>query len=256
MNKKRKRLRITLLLVCLVGALLANQVIAVAADDVTVEVSTPSSLSSAVSNGLDGDDQEKPTPKPTPTPNYNSGSGGSSYSSKPVVIASKAVVLSSGKAVLDTTKTEYLLGYTDGLLGNQGTVTRSQFVQIMYRLLTPESLEAVYSDKNNFKDVSSKDWYNEAVSSLANAGLISVGTDKLFNPDKNITWGEMCTILSKFAKPNHEWKIITRHWARDSINTAISYRWFEYNDQFNPDGEVTRLEMLNFIKTMFEWTTK
>lgn len=55
MNKKRKRLRITLLLVCLVGALLANQVIAVAADDVTVEVSTPSSLSSAVSNGLDGD---------------------------------------------------------------------------------------------------------------------------------------------------------------------------------------------------------
>lgn len=204
----------------------------------------------------DGDDQEKPTPKPTPTPNYNSGSGGSSYSSKPVVIASKAVVLSSGKAVLDTTKTEYLLGYTDGLLGNQGTVTRSQFVQIVYRLLTPESLEAVYSDKNNFKDISSKDWYNEAVSSLANAGLISVGTDKLFNPDKNITWGEMCTILSKFAKPNHEWKIITRHWARDSINTAISYRWFEYNDQFNPDGEVTRLEMLNFIKTMFEWTTK
>jgi hypothetical protein len=207
-------------------------------------------------NDDDGDDQEKPTPKPTPTPNYNSGSGGSSYSSKPVVIASKAVVLSSGKAVLDTTKTEYLLGYTDGLLGNQGTVTRSQFVQIVYRLLTPESLEAVYSDKNNFKDISSKDWYNEAVSSLANAGLISVGTDKLFNPDKNITWGEMCTILSKFAKPNHEWKIITRHWARDSINTAISYRWFEYNDQFNPDGEVTRLEMLNFIKTMFEWTTK
>ena len=44
MNKKRKRLRITLLLVCLVGALLANQVIAVAADDVTVEVSTQSYL--------------------------------------------------------------------------------------------------------------------------------------------------------------------------------------------------------------------
>ncbi len=203
---------------------------------------------------VDDDQDEEPTPKPSPKP--NSGSGGSSYSSYPVVTAPKAVVLSSGKVVIDTTKTEYLLGYSDGLLGNQNTVTRSQFAQIVYRLLTPESLEDVYSEKNTFKDVASDDWYNEAVSTLANAGLISVGTDKLFNPDKNITWGEMCSILSKFAKPNHEWKIITRHWAKDAINTAISYRWFEYNDQFNPDGEVTRLQMLKFINTMFDWTTK
>ncbi len=38
MNKKRKRLRITLLLVCLVGALLANQVIAVAAVEAVIQV--------------------------------------------------------------------------------------------------------------------------------------------------------------------------------------------------------------------------
>ena len=199
------------------------------------------------------DDQEEPTPTPKPSTNHNSGS---SHSSHTVVTAPKAVVLSSGKAVLDTTKTEYLLGYSDGLLGNQSTVTRSQFAQIVYRLLTPESLEDVYSEKNTFKDVASDDWYNEAVSTLANTGLISVGTDKLFNPDKNITWGEMCSILSKFAEPNSEWKIITRHWAKDEINTAISYRWFEYNDQFNPDGEVTRLQMLKFINTLFEWTAK
>lgn len=205
---------------------------------------------------VDDDQDEEPTPTPKPSPKPNSGSGGSSYSSYPVVTAPKAVVLSSGKAVIDTTKTEYLLGYSDGLLGNQNTVTRSQFAQIVYRLLTPESLEDVYSEKNTFKDVASDAWYNEAVSSLANAGLITVGTDKLFNPDKNITWGEMCSILSKFAKPNSEWKIITRHWAKDAINTAISYRWFEYNDQFNPDGEVTRLQMLKFINTMFDWTTK
>ena len=202
------------------------------------------------------DDQEEPTPTPNPTPSYNSGSSGNSYSSKTSVTASKAVVLSYGKAVLDTSKTEYLLGYTDGLLGSKGTVTKAELAQIIYRLLTPESKAAIYSDKNSFKDVSSKDWYNEAVSSLANAGLIAGGTGGMFNPDKNVSWGEMCSILAKFAKPNHEWKIITRHWARDAINTAISYRWFEYNDQFNPDGEVTRLEMLNFIKTMFEWTTK
>jgi hypothetical protein len=198
----------------------------------------------------------EPTPTPTPSPSNSSGSGGSSYSSKPAVTAPKAVVLSYGKAVLDTTKTEYLLGFTDGLMGSKGTVTKAELVQIIYRLLTPDSKAAIYSEKNSFKDVSSKDWYNEAVSSLANAGLIAGGTGGIFNPDKNVTWGEMVSILAKFAEPNHEWKIITRHWAKDALNTAISYRWFEYNDQFNPDGEVTRLEMLNFINTMFDWTTK
>jgi hypothetical protein len=198
----------------------------------------------------------EPTPTPTPSPSNSSGSGGSSYSSKPAVTAPKAVVLSLWKAVLDTTKTEYLLGFTDGLMGSKGTVTKAELVQIIYRLLTPDSKAAIYSEKNSFKDVSSKDWYNEAVSSLANAGLIAGGTGGIFNPDKNVTWGEMVSILAKFAEPNHEWKIITRHWAKDALNTAISYRWFEYNDQFNPDGEVTRLEMLNFINTMFDWTTK
>lgn len=146
------------------------------------------------------------------------------------------------------------LGILIGLLGNKDTVTRAQLAQIVYRLLTAESKAAVYSENNNFKDVAADAWYNEAVSTIANAGLISRGSDGKFNPDKNITWGEMVTILAKFAEPNSEWKIITKHWAKDSINTAISYRWFNYTDEFNPDGEVTSVEMLNFINAMFTWT--
>lgn len=207
-----------------------------------------------------------PTPTPDPTPvtppsSNNNSSGGSSHSHYTPIVTTvtqpetkKVVVLSYGKAVLDTTKTEYLIGYTDGMLGGKDTLTKAQFVQIVYRLLTPESRTAVYSDKSNFKDVASSAWYYEAVNSMTNAGLISVGADGKFNPDKNVTWGEMVNILAKFAKPNSEWKIITKHWAKDSLNTAISNRWFEYNDQFNPDGEVTRLEMLNFINTMFKWS--
>lgn len=208
-----------------------------------------------------------PTPTPDPTPvtppsSNNNSSGGSSHShhsSSTVTTVTqpetkKAVVLSYGKAVLDTTKTEYLIGYTDGMLGGKDTLTKAQFVQIVYRMLTPESRTAVYSEKSSFKDVASNAWYYEAVNSMANAGLVSVGADGKFNPDKNVTWGEMVNILAKFAKPNSEWKIITKHWAKDSLNTAISYRWFNYTDEFNPDGEVTRLEMLNFINTMFKWS--
>lgn len=207
-----------------------------------------------------------PTPTPDPTPvtppsSNNNSSGGSSHSHYTPTVTTvtqpetkKAVVLSYGKAVLDTTKTEYLIGYTDGMLGGKDTLTKAQFVQIVYRLLTPESRTAVYSDKSSFKDVASNAWYYEAVNSMTNAGLISVGADGKFNPDKNVTWGEMVNIMAKFAKPNSEWKIITKHWAKDSLNTAISYRWFNYTDEFNPDGEVTRFEMLNFINTMFKWS--
>jgi hypothetical protein len=199
-----------------------------------------------------------PDPEPVTPPSSNHSSGGSSHSSyNPTVtptVTKTPVVLSSGKAILDTTKTEYLLGYTDGLLGNKDTVTKAQLAQIVYRLLTPESKAAVYSEKNSFKDVAADAWYSEAVSTIANAGLIAGGADGKFNPDKNVTWGEMVSILAKFAKPNTEWKIITKHWARDSINTAISYRWFNYTDEFNPDGEVTRVGMLNFINSMFTWT--
>jgi len=204
---------------------------------------------------------ETPNPTPTPTPVVSNPSSGGSHSSytptvKPIVEVETRtpIVLASGKAVMDTTKTEYMLGYTDGLMGNKDTVTRAQLAQIVYRLLTPESKAVVYSEKNSFKDVAADAWYNEAVSTIENAGLISKGSDGMFNPDKNITWGEMVTILAKFAEPNSKRKIITKHWAKDALNTAISYEWIDYNDQFNPDGEVTSVEMLNFINAMFTWT--
>ncbi len=99
-----------------------------------------------------------PDPEPSTPPSSNNNSGGSSHShhsSSTVTTVTqpetkKTVVLSYGKAVLDTTKTEYLIGYTDGMLGGKDTLTKAQFVQIVYRLLTPESITAVYSNKNTF----------------------------------------------------------------------------------------------------------
>lgn len=214
-------------------------------------------------------DEPTTTPDPTPTPdpkpvtppssNNNSGSSGhSSHSSSTVVTVTqpepKKPALTYGKASLDTTKTEYLQGFADGLIGNKNTITRAEFAQMLYRLLTSESKTAVSSKVSSFTDVASNAWYSEAVNSMVNAGLISIGKDKKFNPDKNITWGEMLTIMAKFAAPNNDWKIITKHWAKDSINTAISYRWFSYTDEFNPDGEVTRAEMLDLVNTMFNWS--
>lgn len=200
----------------------------------------------------------QPREEETPSPNnaYNDYTGG--YTSRVVNISKveKKSKLAYNRLELDTQKSEYLIGYTDGLLDSKNTLTRSQFIQILYKLLTKESKAAIQANKIAFKDVKPSDWYYEAVTNMANTGLISPDKQGNFNPDKNITWGEMVSIMAKFAKPNNEWKIITRHWAKDALNTAISYRWFEYNDQFNPDADITRLEMLNFINTLFSWANK
>ena len=47
--------------------------------------------------------------------------------------------------------------------------------------------------------------------------------------------------------------IITRHWAKDAINTAIDFQWIDYTDQFDPDGAVTRMEMVDFVQAVFTW---
>lgn len=200
----------------------------------------------------------QPREEETPSPNnaYNDYTGG--YTSRVVNISKveKKSKLAYNRLELDTQKCEYLIGYTDGLLDSKNTLTRSQFIQILYKLLTKESKAAIQANKIAFKDVKPSDWYYEAVTNMANTELISPDKQGNFNPDKNITWGEMVSIMAKFAKPNNEWKIITRHWAKDALNTAISYRWFEYNDQFNPDADITRLEMLNFINTLFSWANR
>lgn len=205
------------------------------------------------------DQEEKPTPTPTPesTPSSNSGSSHSHSTSSPVVtVAVKpevkpAVTLTNGKAVLDTTKAEYLLGYAAGRLGGKDAVSRAEAAQIVYGILTADSRKAIYSETNSFKDVPQDAWYNAAVSTIAKAGIITGSGDGNFSPERYITWGEMATIFTRFVEPRTDVHIITEHWARGAINTAISLKWIDYNDKFDPNATVTIDEMLAFIEAAF-----
>ena len=193
------------------------------------------------------------------TPSRPSGGGSSGQTSKPeeekpVEDMQKSTrVLACGEAILDTTKTAYLMGYADGLLGESDTLTRGQVAQIFFRLLTDESMKKVHSSTNNFTDVSADAWYNEAVSTIANAGIIVGCDDGSFNPNRTITWAEMVTIFARFVEPCSDRSIITKHWAKDALNTAISYDWIDYKDTFEPNAAVTRGEFIAFVNTVFIW---
>lgn len=141
-------------------------------------------------------------------------------------------------------------------MGNDDLVTRGQAAQVIYRLLTEDSLKALNTVTNAFPDVSDTAWYNESVSTIAAAGVIVGGSDGNFHPDSNITWAEMTTIFTRFTDPCSDRSIITRHWAKDALNTAISYEWIDYKDTFEPDVAVTRAEFIGFINTVIAWATE
>ena len=52
-------------------------------------------------------------------------------------------------------------------------ITRAEVATIFYRLLQDEARENVWSRTNSYSDVASGVWYNSAVSTLTNAGILT-----------------------------------------------------------------------------------
>ena len=77
-----------------------------------------------------------------------------------------------------------------------------------------------------YSDVSEDDWYNNAVSTLTNAGIIDGYEDGTFKPNGNITRAEFATIAVRFFEATYEgenlFPDIDGHWAQDYINEAAN----------------------------------
>ena len=161
-------------------------------------------------------------------------------------------MFSCNGAVLNTSTPLALAGYGDGLLHEEDPLTRAQAAQLLYRLLTKESRETLYRTDNNFTDVAPTAWYNEAVSTIANAG-IAVGYGESYHPDDNLTWAQLLTILSRFVEQESNIVLerisVTDHWAYNSIKTAVYHGWIEDTPTFEPDRPITRGEAVSIINT-------
>ena len=113
-----------------------------------------------------------------------SSSGGSSSSNKP-----------------DDLNTEdhfaYIIGYPkDNRTGEptddeslwpvepQGDITRAEVATIFFRMLTDDARSENWSQTNSFTDVACTEWYNNAISTLANMGIISGRSGWLVPPGR------------------------------------------------------------------------
>ena len=100
----------------------------------------------------------------------------------------------------------YICGYPDGTVKPERQITRAEVATIFYRLLQDEARENVWSRTNSYSDVASGAWYNSAVSTLTNAGILTGYEDGTFRPNQNIKRDEAMKIINKvlFRTPDKE----------------------------------------------------
>lgn len=86
----------------------------------------------------------------------------------------------------------YIVGYPDKTVHPQSSITRAEVATIFFRLLTEETRTANATKTNNYADVSSDNWYNQAVSTLSAMGIIKGDSRGNFNPNAPITPCRIC----------------------------------------------------------------
>jgi len=153
----------------------------------------------------------------------------------------------------------YVIGYPDGTVKPEANITRAEVATIFFRLLTDQSRAQNWSKTNDFTDVKSTDWFNNAVSTMSKAGIINGYPDKTFLPQNEITRAEFATIAARFdsSEPDTSGSKLTDiagHWAEKYIKKAEALGYVTgYEDgSFKPDQPITRAEAMTLINRVLE----
>ena len=162
----------------------------------------------------------------------------------------------------DLNKTDhdaYIVGYPDGTVQPQGNITRAEAAVIYFRLLTADSRKAYWDTECSFSDVNQGDWYNNAIATLQNAGILA-GDGSAFRPNDPITRAELAVIATRFDEFSGKtggsaaFNDTKGHWAEAAIAHAAEIGWVKgYPDgSFKPDAHITRAETMTLINRVLE----
>ena len=179
----------------------------------------------------------------------DSGNGGGKKEEKPTVEIKDDDAL----GLNNTDHFAYIVGYGNGEVRPQNSITRAEVAAIFFRLLEDDVRDANYTRQNKFTDVSNDAWYCSAVSTLSAMGIISGYPDATFRPNASITRAEFAAIATRFDvngdKTPASFNDIANHWAKDEIAVAANNGWVNgYEDgSFRPQNKITRAETMSLV---------
>ena len=162
-----------------------------------------------------------------------------------------ASMLDSGEHFL------YVVGYPDGLVRPEHTISREEVATIFFRLLSEDVRNAFFSKTNSFLDVDESRWSNKAISTMQATKAITGYPDGNFGPANYITRAEFATVVSKLddaidLNATNKFPDVVGHWAEKYIAGATKRGWLAGNSDglFKPDDYITRAEAMSIINRM------
>lgn len=137
----------------------------------------------------------------------------------------------------------------------QGNITRAEVATIFFRMLTDDARSENWSQTNSYTDVASTDWYNNAISTLSNMGIISGDPSGAFRPDDSITRAEFTKIAVGFFDKAGDYvdgtydDVSSSDWYADFIDAAVDLGLIEgYPDgTIRPEATITRAEACTIV---------
>lgn len=149
---------------------------------------------------------------------------------------------------------KFVYGYPDGTFKPDNSVTRAEFAALLFKIFETAKLKQITNTAVYFSDVSSSDWYYDAVSLLASEGIIKGYGDGTFGPDKLITREEAAAMITQMAAklnvqvPDNQLNFQDNdqisQWAKEAVRTMLSLEIIKGmpDGTFQPANNSTRAE--------------
>lgn len=143
----------------------------------------------------------------------------------------------------------YINGYQNGTFKPNAAITRGEAAQLLYNLTG-----ATAAGTASFGDVPSDKWYHNAVTYLAERGIINGYSDGTFKPNASITRAEFTTLIVRYQNITAAGTptfidITANHWAKGYIAAAQNAGLIGgYQDgSFQPENKITRAETVTIL---------
>jgi len=152
----------------------------------------------------------------------------------------------------------FMVGFADGTIRPHANVSRAEVATMLFRLLGDEFRSEMWSQQNTFSDVNTNHWFNNAVSTLANIGIIIDQPNNIFRPNDAITRAEFASFVARFFADDlttqSSFPDIEGNWAEDYINMIAQFGLVQGDSagMFNPNALMTRAEGAAIIGRMLD----
>ncbi len=149
-------------------------------------------------------------------------------------------------------------GTGDGTFAPGTTMNRAMLAMVLYRIDG-----AAGGGSSTFADVKPEDWFADAVSWAADAGIVN-GRGEGFAPDAPVTREEIATMLYRFVqylgvdvRESADLGAFpdggkTSDWAKDAMAWAVSVGLFQGDETgaLNPGGQATRAQVATLVERL------